>query len=62
MGVSATQRQSRFKNKVIMMMMMMVVVVMMMVRWELFTVTFQLAVLQPKNEKMKKSRRTNNGK
>lgn len=27
-----------------------------------FTVTFQLAVLQPKNKKMKKSCRTNNGK
>lgn len=35
-----------------MMMMVMMVVVTMMVRWELFTVTFQLAVLQPKkNEK-----------
>lgn len=44
-GMSATQRQSCFKK----VMMMMVVVVMIMVRWELFTVTFQLAVLQPKS-------------
>jgi len=42
--------------------MMVVVVMMMMVRWEPFTVTFQLAVLQPKNEKMKKSCRTHNRK
>ena len=61
--MSATQRQSCFKKVMVMMVMMMVVVVMMMmVRWELFTVTFQLAVLQPKNKKMKKIRRTNNGK
>ena len=37
-----------------MMVVVMVVVVMMMVRWKLFTVTFQLAVLQPKNEKNEK--------
>lgn len=42
MGVSAAQRQSTFQE-------VMMVVVMMMVRWETFTVTFQLAVLQPKS-------------
>lgn len=51
-GMSATQRQGCFKKVMMMMVVvMMVVVVMMMVRWELFTVTFQLAVLLPKNRK-----------
>jgi len=57
-GVSTTPRLSCFK----MMMMVVVMVVLTMVRWKLYTVTFQLAVLQPKEQKMKKSCKTNNEK